>query len=111
MCWAVSASRSSGPTCSSVSDAPVSSVPAGAGRPAKRLLVLDSSYSLEAIRQKRLEPSVLCRDLDGYFDEVFTVHPFATLVTSDAWAPKYGVPIATRLSPRHVFIEGKMGLS
>jgi len=78
-------------------------------RPARRILVLDSSYSLEAIRQKQLEFSVLCRDLSGYFEKVWSVHPFATLVTSEAWRPRYGRPESTPLSSRHVFIEGKVG--
>src|SRR5688572_24393138 len=75
----------------------------------RRLLVLDSSYSLEAIRLKQLESSVFCRDLSGYFSRVWSVHPFATLVTSDAWSPRYGQPVTTALSERHTFIEGKVG--
>jgi glycosyltransferase involved in cell wall biosynthesis len=75
----------------------------------RRLLVLDTSYSLEAIRANRLEASVTCRDLGGYFERVWTVHPFASLVTSAAWSPRYGSPVATELSPQHVFIEGKVG--
>jgi glycosyltransferase involved in cell wall biosynthesis len=78
-------------------------------RTARRLLVLDSSYALEAIQQKHLEYSVLCRDLSGYFDKVWSVHPFATLVTSESWRPRCGAPESTTLSPRHVFIEGKIG--
>ena len=73
------------------------------------LLVLDTSYSLEAIREKKLEASVTCRDLGGFFDQVWTVHPFATLVTSPAWASRYGRPQHTTLAPRHVFVEGKIG--
>lgn len=75
----------------------------------RRLLVLDTSYSLEAIRLKQLEASVFCRDLSGYFSRVWSVHPFATLVTSDAWSPRYGEPETTILSERHTFIEGKVG--
>ena len=41
-----------------------------------RLLVLDSSYCLEAIRSRGLERSVTCRDLGGFFGHVWTVHPF-----------------------------------
>ena len=74
-----------------------------------RLLVLDTSYSLEAIRANRTEASVTCRDLGGFFDRVWTVHPFATLVTSAGWAPRCGRPVATTLNERHVFVEGKVG--
>ena len=50
-----------------------------------------------------------CRDLDGYFEGVWTVHPFATLVTSASWSEKYGRPVTSPLAARHVFIEGKVG--
>ena len=46
------------------------------------LLVLDAAYTLEMIRERGLESSITCRDLDGYFAHVFSVHPFATLLTS-----------------------------
>ena len=74
-----------------------------------KLLVLDSSYSLEAIKQRKLEDSVLCRDLDGFFDHVWSVHPFASLVTSVTWGNKFGNYHSYALSERHTFIEGKIG--
>ena len=74
-----------------------------------RLLVLDTSYSLEAIRSRSLEDSVTCRDLGGFFDHVWTVHPFATLVTSESWTNRYGIPEHHTLATRHTFIEGKIG--
>ena len=73
------------------------------------MLVLDASYSLEAIRSRKLEDSITCRDLDGFFQHVWTVHPFATLVTSKEWSPKYGKPVWYTLSPVHTFVEGKVG--
>lgn len=75
----------------------------------RRLLVLDTSYSFEAIRARGLEHSVTSRDLDGYFDHVWTVHPFATLVTSPRWTPRFGKPVEHNFAPRHTFIEGKLG--
>lgn len=75
----------------------------------RRLLVLDTSYALEAIRARKLEDSVTCRDLDGFFDHVWTVHPFATLVTSELWASRYGRPVIHELAHAHTFIEGKVG--
>jgi glycosyltransferase involved in cell wall biosynthesis len=74
-----------------------------------RLLVLDTNYSLEGIRERKIEASITCRDLDGFFEHVWNVHPFATLVTSDAWGPRYGAPSTYELSPRHTIIEGKAG--
>lgn len=77
------------------------------GAPA--LLVLDASYSFEMIRERGLENSVLCRDLDGFFRHVWSVHPFATLVTSDRGSHRFGRPVWNELSANHTFIEGKIG--
>ena len=76
----------------------------------KKLLVLDTSYSLEMIFQLRLEFSVTCRDLDNFFEHVWTVHPFASLVTSAGWSYKYGFPKVYKLNSSHTFIEGKVGI-
>ena len=73
------------------------------------LLVIDTSYTLEMIKERGIENSVLCRDLDGFFRHVWSVHPFATLLTSDSWAPRFGKPVSHELSARHTFIEGKVG--
>ena len=72
-------------------------------------MVLDTAFTLEAIRERGLEVTITCRDLRGYFAHVWSVHPFATLLTSDAWGPKYGLPSAVKLSPVHTVIEGKVG--
>jgi glycosyltransferase involved in cell wall biosynthesis len=77
--------------------------------PARKLLVIDSAFTFEAIRERRLEASVTCRDLDGFFEHVWTVHPFATLLTSPGWSSKFGRPNRYRLNDRHTFIEGKVG--
>lgn len=72
-------------------------------------LVLDTSYTFEMIRERGLEDSVRCRDLDGFFRHVWSVHPFATLLTSEGWTPRYGKPVSYDFDPRHTFIEGKVG--
>ena len=74
-----------------------------------RLLVLDTNYSLEGIRERKIEASITCRDLDGFFEHVWSVHPFATLVTSDEWGPRYGRPTTYELTPEHTIIEGNVG--
>jgi len=76
----------------------------------KKLIVLDTSYSLERIIQLKLEFSVICRDLDNFFEHVWTVHPFASLVTSAEWCYKYGFPKVYKLNSSHTFIEGKVGI-
>jgi glycosyltransferase involved in cell wall biosynthesis/ubiquinone/menaquinone biosynthesis C-methylase UbiE len=75
----------------------------------QRLLILETNYSFEAILDRGLESSITCKDLGGFFDHVWTVHPFATLVTSEDWTIKYGKPQYHELSPSHTFIEGKVG--
>ena len=73
------------------------------------LLVVDSSYSFETLSLRKQLESVTCRDLDGFFAHVWTVHPLATLVTSSSWTSKYGRPVTHEINKRHTFIEGKIG--
>lgn len=73
------------------------------------LLVLDASYTLEMIKERGMENSVTCRDLDGFFRHVWSVHPFASLLTSESWSPRFGMPVWHDMGPRHTFIEGKVG--
>lgn len=77
----------------------------------KKLLVLDAAFSYEAIVKRGLINSVTCRDLDGYFEHVWSVHPFASLVSSREWGPEFGRPVAYSVAKDHTFIEGKVGLS
>jgi glycosyltransferase involved in cell wall biosynthesis len=72
-----------------------------------KLLVLDTAFSYEAIVQRMLFDSILCRDLDGFFTKVFSVHPFSSLVTSSEWGRSYGPPDLFVLSNSHIIIEGK----
>ena len=74
-----------------------------------KALVLDASYTLEMIVQQGMENSVTCRDLDGYFSHVWSTHPFASMLTSEEWATRFGKPVWTELTERHTFIEGKVG--
>ena len=75
----------------------------------RKLLVIDASYSFEAITKLKLIDSVTCRDLDGFFGHVFTVHPFASLVTSPEWSAEFGKPVTYSVSASHTFVEGKIG--
>lgn len=82
-----------------------------AAAPAVRrgLLVLDTAYTYETICALGLQDSVTCRDLDGFFDHVWSVHPFASLLTSKGWAPRFGLPVSYRVNDRHSFVEAKVG--
>ena len=74
-----------------------------------KLLVLDTAYTLEAVQQRGQQTQILYRDLNGFFEHVWNVHPFATLLTSDEWSSRYGPPSTYALAPRHTVIEGKIG--
>jgi glycosyltransferase involved in cell wall biosynthesis len=75
----------------------------------RKLLVLNASLPLEAIRERKLEVTVTNTDLNGFFEHVWTVHPFATLVTSNDGKSKYGSSEVHAFAQRHTFIEGKVG--
>lgn len=75
----------------------------------KKLLVLDTSFSYEAIIERGLETSVTCRDLEGFFEHVWSVHPFASLVTSSEWGEPLGKSVVYEVTKAHTFIEGKIG--
>ncbi|MEQ1789376.1 MAG: glycosyltransferase [Rickettsiales bacterium] len=77
----------------------------------KKLLVLDTSFSYEAVVKRGLLNSVTCRDLDGYFEHVWSVHPFASLVTTPDWGAEFGRSVTYPVTQTHTFIEGKVGLS
>lgn len=73
----------------------------------RKLLVLDTSYAWEEILARGIQHSVTCRDLDGFFEHVWTVHPFASLLESGT--SKFGRPETYSPAPRHTFINGKIG--
>ena len=77
--------------------------------PLSRLLVLDAAYTLEMVKQRGMENSITCRDIDGYFEHVYSVHPFATMLTSEEWGERYGRPRFYELNDRHTVIEGCVG--
>jgi glycosyltransferase involved in cell wall biosynthesis len=73
------------------------------------LVVIDNSYTLEMVEQRGIQDSVLCRDLNGFFNHVWTVHPFASMLTSRSWSSEFGRPDRHEMNARHTFIEGKVG--
>ena len=66
--------------------------PANLRQPVRKLLSIETHFTLEAIRERQLEHSITFKDLGGFFEHVWTVHPFATLLTSEGWGPRHGTP-------------------
>lgn len=75
----------------------------------RRLLVIDTAYTFAMITERGLADFIVCRDLEGYFDHVWAVHPFASLFVPPGDPLRFGRPDFHRLAPRHTLIEGKVG--
>lgn len=76
--------------------------------PRRRMLILDPAYTHRMMMERGNAATVTNRDLGGFFDHVWTIHPISGLVETDPAARKG--PIETHeLAPRHTFIDGKIG--
>jgi len=71
----------------------------------RSILYIDSAYTLRIVRSNRHESFFHARHASGYFDRVYSVHPLADLVDG----PSHRIDLS-RLSPRHLVIEGKVEL-
>lgn len=74
----------------------------------RKLLVIDTACSFDTVLRLKLEDFVTCRDLGGFFEHVWTVHPFASLVSGEM-TRKFGKPEVHELATAHTFIDGKVG--
>lgn len=74
----------------------------------RRLLSIDTGYSMEMIWDRKMEHEITCRDLDGFFDHVWNVHPAVGASTEHSPATAVGSPITFQITPRHTVIEGKV---
>ena len=72
---------------------------------------MDSAYTFETLKERKIEHLVTAKDLDGYFDTVLTCHPVGTINHRDSDVKKFGIPIRRKINARNVFIEGKIGFS
>ena len=75
----------------------------------KKLLVLDMSYTLDAIRTRQLHEPVLARDLNGFFEHVWSIHPCATAMISPTALDAVGPLKVERFAARHTIVESRMG--
>ncbi|HEX2052752.1 MAG TPA: glycosyltransferase family 4 protein [Actinomycetota bacterium] len=75
-----------------------------------KILSIDPTYSLELIRERGLEHEITCRDLDGFFEHVWTVHPVVGASWEHSRSTAFGLPTFTPIAPRHTMVEGHIGL-
>ena len=75
----------------------------------RHLLVCDTAYTYEFLVERNLTEFVTCKDVNGYFDHVWTVHAVASLFCSATSGLRYGRPVLRELNERHTHIEGKIG--
>jgi len=75
----------------------------------RKMLILDMSYTLEIVRKRQLQEAITSRDLDGYFSHVWNVHPCSTVIQPEREQDRYGKISRAPLTPKHIFVEGKIG--
>ena len=74
-----------------------------------KLIVIQSAYPYKALCERNLLDFATSKDLDGFFDTVYTVHAAATVEFDVNSRDRYGRIATYRHSPTHTFIEAKIG--
>lgn len=69
-------------------------------------MAIDSMYSLNVLRAREALHLVTYRDLDGYFEHVWTVHPFVGVDPTKPEVPRVGRPAVTAINAAHTMVEG-----
>lgn len=75
-----------------------------------RMLTFDGTYSLGMIRARKLEHEITCRDLEGYFEHVWSVHPMVGASPEHADDPRVWFSV-TEIADRHTMIQGSVAWS
>lgn len=73
-----------------------------------KLLTFEGTYSLETIRERGLEHEITCRDVKGFFEHVWSVHPVVGADPTHSPGSCVGRPSYTQLNPRNTMVEGKV---
>ncbi len=74
-----------------------------------KLLVIDTSYTFKAIKEKNLYEAIYSRDLNGFFTKVWSVHPFASITKPCNQKNDFGKLRTFKINDNHFFIEGMFG--
>jgi len=75
----------------------------------RKLIYIDSSYSLRQIRDQSLDQVLKLRSLDGFFQAVWSAHPLDTNPSSHPGIAACGPTVTTKIGPNHYFISGRYG--
>ena len=73
------------------------------------MMVFDTAYTYEFLIERNLLAFVTSKDIDGYFDHVWTVNAVASLFSPSSSGLRYGRPVVRELAKGHTHIEGKIG--
>lgn len=79
-------------------------------QPERNLLVIDSAYCLATLRARQLERFVTERDLDGFFDHVYTFHPLVGASPDDPSGSAIGGFTSDSLNDHHTMLQARVGL-
>lgn len=74
-----------------------------------KLLVFQSAYSYKALCERDLLVFATSKDLDGFFEQVITVHAAATIEEDATNKDRYGRLQVHRHSEIHTFVEARPG--
>ena len=77
----------------------------------RRLLSIDGTYSLATIRSRQLEHELTCRDLNGFFEHVWSVHPAVGASPEHLAEAPIRHLTETRIAERHTMIQGTVAWS
>lgn len=72
------------------------------------LLHIDTAYSLETITDQKIGHIITRRDLDGFFEHVWSVHPSVGASPLHSPDSSVGSPTTYPISSRHTVVEGKV---
>lgn len=74
-----------------------------------KLIVIQSAYPYKTLCERNLLDFATSKDLDGFFDTVYTVHAAATVEFDINSRERYGKISKYIHSPTHTFVEAKFG--
>jgi len=75
----------------------------------RKLLYIDSSFTLAQIRARGLDHVLAIRHLDGYFSRVWSVHPVDLDPVTETGTGTYGPPLTEKVAEGQIFIRGRPG--